>query len=239
MHRKIALCFAVVAVVAMAATGARAAWSDGFEGYDVGTGVISKGAWVGWEGAAGNDGVVTSDQAHSGDNSLQVGGEAMVDIVPQFSGVTSGVWTFSAWTYIPSGTTGGFDMGGLSRHKNFQGAGNTQWFGHLGFGLGDGTNGTFGSEAVQYDTWVEINSVLDIDAHTFDLYYDGAPSGSGAWGAGLDSALVGLDVWTGAGAGVMYVDDMSLVPEPGTLSLLGVGGICLLLAGLRRRRRTA
>ena len=238
MYRKISVCFVAVAVVAMAATNAHA-WSDGFEDYAVGGGVIGQGAWVGWENVGTDDAVVVNTIVHSGDKSLQVGGEAMVDLVPQFSGVTSGTWTVSAWTYVPSGTTGGFDMGGLSRHKGFQGATDTQWFGHIGFSLGDGTNGTFGSEAVQYDTWVEIKSVLNIDAHTFDLSYDGVPSGSGSWNETLDNALVGLDVWTPGGTGTMYVDDMSLVPEPGTLSLLGVGGVCLLLGCLRRRRRTA
>ena len=51
--------------------------------------------------------------------------------------------------------------------------------------------------------------------------------------------LAGIDYWSPAETGPVYVDDVSLVPEPATLSLLGLLGLCFVTRYIWRSRKRA
>ncbi len=232
MYSRITVCCAAVAILAVAATGANADWFDGFEDYEVGSGIIGQGTWVGWNRTGTDDAPVTETMAASGNKSLQLGGADMVDLVPEFTGITSGIWTLTAQTFIPGNATGAFDIGWVTWDEVAETHG---WSGAISFNLGNDT--VEGTLPLVRDEWIEAKAVFDVDAMTVATFYNGVESDDpGGFGK---PDLAGLDIWTPAGTSTLYIDDISLVPEPATLSLLGVGGICLLLAWLRRRRLAA
>ena len=220
-------------VLVFGVTSTQAAWTENFDSYANGSTIIGQGAWVGWEQVGTDDTIVTNAQASSAPNSLQMGGATMVDLVPQFSGVTSGIWTLDVMTYVPGNSlTGGGDIGFLPRHKGFQGAPDTQWFGAFTLDMANGNVPGDTPQPIVRDQWIPAQVIFDIDNQSYDIYYNGALARSATWGG--DFALVGLDCWSPADASPYFLDDFSLTPEPATLALLLAGGL-----GLVRRRKRA
>jgi MYXO-CTERM domain-containing protein len=86
---------------------------------------------------------------------------------------------------------------------------------------------------IVYDQWVEIRVDFDLDADTVDAYYNGAMIATGSWTSGSypTLAFANVDLYAPHGEPVFY-DDLSLVPTPGVLAMLGMAG----LIGVRRRR---
>ena len=76
---------------------------DGFESFDPLVALNYIGGWEPWDNLAGAVGYPSSAFAHSGSNSVLI--RQPVDLVRRYS-VNSGVWTYTAWQYIPSSTTG-------------------------------------------------------------------------------------------------------------------------------------
>ena len=73
---------------------------DDFDSYAAGSDMHGQGGWKGWDNNPGAGALVTSDLAHTVPNSVDVNGGS--DLVHEFAGFASGVWTLSAWTYIPA-----------------------------------------------------------------------------------------------------------------------------------------
>jgi len=220
----------VVLVFGLTAS-ARADWSDNFDSYAAGSGILGQGAWVGWNQTGTDDALVTAAQASSAPNSLAVGGATMVDLVPQFSGATSGIWTFDVNTFVPDASVlKSCDIGILSAHQGFQGATATQWNGGLTLNMANGLVNNNAAVPIIREQWIPVRMVFDIDAKAVDIYYNGALAKSGTYGP--DQAVVGFDVWSPAEASQLFFDDFNMVPEPATLSLLVMGGL-----GLIARRR--
>ena len=220
-----------VALIAMAAGGAHGALMETFDTYLNGSTIIGQGAWVGWEQVGTADANVTNAEAFSDPHSLVMGGATEIDLVPQFTGATSGLWNVDVMTYVPGAAdTGTADVGFLARHKGFLGATDTQWFGAISLNMQSGMVNN--NVVIIRDQWILAEANFDIDAQTYDILYNGALADSGSF-TGSDSALVGFDFFTPADASTMYFDNLSVIPEPASLSLLGLAGICLL-----RRRRT-
>ena len=219
--------FGAVAILAMAASGAYGAWSENFDSYLNGSKILSQGAWVGWHQTGIEDTTVTDAQAASAPHSLVMGGPAMVDLVPQFSGATSGTWYLDVMTYVPgTSNSKSSDIGFLARHTGFQGAPNTQWFGP--FTLNMETGMVNGALPIIRDQWVPMHTVFDLDARTYDIFYNGELSKSGSFPDAWDSAVVGLDPWTPAGASPLYYDDFrmaSTIFDPREASSLTITGI--------------
>jgi len=204
-----------VAVVVMAAGDARGAWTDNFDNYANGSTILTQGDWVGWHQVGTEDTIVDDAQASSAPHSLQMGGEAVVDLVPQFTGATSGIWYLDVMTYVPATSNSkSSDIGFLARHTGFQGAGDTQWFGPFTLNMETGmANDTV---PIVRDKWIPMRTVFDIDAQTYDIHYNGVLASSGSFD-GRDHAVVGLDPWTPAGASTLYYDDFRMapaIPEP-------------------------
>ena len=113
------------------------------------------------------------------------------DLIPEFEGVTSGVWFLDVMTYVPATSTVGIsDIGFLARHSGFQDAFDTQWFGP--FQLNMDNNAVSGNAAVPIirDRWIPVHIVFDIDARTYEIFYEGESARSGEFNADHDSALV-------------------------------------------------
>jgi len=212
--------------------GTRADWVDNFDGYANGSTIIGQGAWVGWEQVGTDDTIVTNAQANSAPHSLQMGGATMVDLVPEFGGATSGIETLDVMTFVPTGSsTGSSHIGFLSRHKGFQGAANTQWFGPFTLDMAGNQVPGDDPQTIIRDQWIPVHVDFDIDNKSYDIYYNSVLVKSGTWGG--DNAIVGFDVWSPGGASTLYYDDFNMTPEPATLALVVMGGLGL----ITRRRR--
>ncbi len=131
-------------------------------------------------------------------------------VIPQFVGVTSGIWLVEAMSYVPgSSNTGIADIGFLSRHLGFQGAADTQWFDAFRLDMAnDFAGGLNGGLPIIRDQWVPMQTIFDIDERTFLTFYNGELANSGSWPG--DNALVGLDVWSEDNASTMYYDDFNV-----------------------------
>ena len=89
-----------------------------------------------------------------------------------------------------------------------------------------------------YDQWVSIQLDLDYDTDMVTVYYNGAMVAQDSMTSASGDAADQVDIWLDTVALVdnpnpgdwMAIDDISIVPAPGTLALLG-------LAGLAARRR--
>lgn len=207
-------CALTIAIATLFSHPTFAAWSDDFDSYETGSTLIGQGAWAGWQlaGPGENDSVVTDERAFSGEHSLLMGGSPYVDLIPQFEGATSGIWSVKAMSYVPEDSNDGMtDIGFLSRHLGFQDATDTQWFGAFRLHMANDLAGDLdGNTEILRDEWIQIEAVFDIDAREYELFYDGEFMSSGTWSG--DYALVGLDVWSEDGASPMYYDDFVVAP---------------------------
>jgi len=257
VQSKLAMGFLCAAILTMAATGARADYSEEFDSYAAGSQILDQADWIPWAndtGDASNGGAFVSNaEASSGANSLAVGGipDLNTDVVWQFGPINSGTWTFTANTFIPgSSVTGEQDICWMAIHPGDGGydpPNGIDWVGgpimalHLDTGkatgqdaLTDPNNPVNIELDIVKDAWKEIKIVTDVDALTCKTYYDGTLCDQRLWDG--PNQIEALDLWVAAPSDVMYYDDLKLVPEPATLSLLGLGGLCLLLTYIRRRR---
>jgi len=222
-----------IAAIAIAPAAALAQWSDGFETYDNGQLLDNVGGWAGWDNSSGAAGTATNAQAHSGDQSIFVGPAG--DAVRPFSGYNSGQWSLSAWMLLFQNNHTAdtyFIVNNVYNH-----GGPYQWTIQMQFDITSGTVlDDYRSEtpiAIAYDRWAEIRIDFDLDANTQSSYYDGQLLSSGVWAVrGGVVEFANIDLYTNGAT--VYYDDFNLIPAPGALALLGLGGIGLL--GRRRRR---
>ena len=208
-----AMFFAILLAFGLFATNASADWSDDFDTYANGSGLIGQGGWEGWGGGISTDAMVTNLYAHSGPNSVSI--LPTTDVIQQFSGVTAGMVIVTAWMYIPIGAAGeqyfilldAYDHGGTTNH----------WALQLRF-----QDGLVESEfdAVTYPTvsgeWAELQVVIDLDLDLMDVSYNGAVFLSKPYTAGTNFDFTGvlnlacLDLFSNGGTEV-YWDDVSVV----------------------------
>jgi MYXO-CTERM domain-containing protein len=224
---------AIVVAVALCATPTLADWSDNFDSYDTGVSVHGLGGWTGWQGDAGATAYTSDTMAYSAPNSLDV--NTTSDLVQQYSGYTSGQWTYKAKQYIPDDFTGESYFILLNTYDLHTSTFN--WSVQIRFDADDEiVESEFESAQLPLITgqWVEVRAEIDLDADTLDLYYDGQLLSSKVWTDGVtgDGALniAAVDLYAN-GASPIYYDDMALTPEPASLGLLVLAG----LVALRRR----
>ena len=200
--------------------------------------------------------------AYNSQKSLMLGGHdgahytdpvwQFADVVTGVSPVSSGKWVQRQMVYIPATSIkegGGYvDFNYMSRHQSPP-APNLDWGGgnprfNLVTGKITGT-GVTGDISIVPDQWIEFRMEVDFDAlydHDDDAntdprvpanyYYDGALISTYGWDDD-PVQLAGIDYWSPAETGPIYIDDVSLTPEPATLAVLALGG----LAVIRRRKQ--
>jgi|GEM_PF-3219029 len=206
-----AIAFGFLTLVSAAA--AHAQWKDDLDSYLTGSTIIGQGNWVGWQQTGTDDSIVTAEKAFTAPHSLKMGALSQVDLIPEFEGVTSGVWFLDVMTYVPAASTVGVsDIGFLARHTGFQDAIDTQWFGPFQLNMDNNTVSGNAAMPIIRDRWIPVNIVFDIDARAYEIFYDGESARSGEFNADHDSALVALDVWTSPGSAPLYYDDFRVTP---------------------------
>jgi hypothetical protein len=137
------------------------------------------------------------------------------DLVHEYANITSGIWTYKTWQYIPSSLNGQTYFILMNQYDD---AGTTlNWSTEVMFDgatdllVNDGITG--GSLPIQYDQWVEIQVTIDMNANTQQFYYGGSLLFQGSWteevsGGGIRN-LAAVDLFANSATAVYY-DDMSL-----------------------------
>jgi hypothetical protein len=224
------LLFGAVAALAGLPTAAVADWEEDFEAYEVGSGLHGQGGWECWDNDTSYDVYISDAQSHSPTKSVEIAlfpGNVDGDIVHQYSGYTSGQWTFAAWQYIPSDYVGEqsclllntYNPGGP--HENYH------WSNYMEFSSYDGVvyshwdpdpNDPNSSVSLPliYDEWAEIRVEIDLDADWQQIYYGGELLSEKGWTDGIaDGGAVNIgavDLYANFVESPIYYDDMSLKP---------------------------
>ena len=168
----------------LACLSARAAgqsYSEDFESYPAGTGIVGQGGWREFNGAAGTVSTVSTTFASSGSQSLRT--DTGSDTIREWTNFQSGKgqWLITTWLYIPSTTTQELWFKQMSFYKD---NGPYFWTAQVGFNTGSAGAGRIyggstapGTFAVIFDRWVEIKLAIDLDADTIEVFYDGTSLG--------------------------------------------------------------
>ncbi len=195
-------------------------WSDDFDSYATGAQLHGLGGWFGW----GNDvafGALTSDvQARSVLNSADINGNS--DLVHPYT-QTSGIWTYTAWQYIPGSFSGTSYFIMLNQYDHACTPCN--WSVQVNFNSATGLmTDDGGANSMPYvtDAWAKIEVVVDLDADTQTFFYNGNILYSGVWNGYISGAGGGSDVIAAVdlfanGASTIYYDDLSLAPGAPTV----------------------
>ncbi|MFT5166415.1 MAG: hypothetical protein ACI8P3_001646 [Saprospiraceae bacterium] len=200
--------------------------SDNFDGYNTGPfdGQFQPGEWTGWGGGASN-GIITAEQAFSGDQSLKIWDNAGTesDAVALLGTLSTGVENISFMQYIPSSGTGAYYN---LQHNYTNAAGD--WAADVYFGTSPAA-GEITTDGVVYpftpifDAWVEQKFILDFTNSQGEFYYDGTLvhtwvlNTNSAGGAGLNTinAVNFYAANIGAGANSLaYYDDFAVLIPP-------------------------
>jgi len=191
-------------------------WFDDFDSYQTGAQMHGLGGWKGW-GDSVTWGAFTTDlYAHSITNSVEIVTDS--DLVHEYSGYTSGIWTYTAWQYIPDDFTGESYFILLNQYDD--GGGSNNWSTQVHFNaasgtvIGYGVGSTAAPLPMVTDEWVELRVVIDLDNDNQMFYYDGRLLYSGSWIEGVSgggiAAIGAVDLFAN-GASEVYYDDISLV----------------------------
>lgn len=235
-------CAALTLFLAAVIPATAADWSDNFDSYTTGS-ISGKGGWEGWAGTPAVAGTVSTANSFSAPNSLRL--VAGNDTVRPFTGITSGLWTFSLKQYLPSTSSGSTWTIFLNQYPN-----NLNWSVQVLSDLSAGLIGVFDSNGNQQgatlnlvkDQWVDMRFEINLNANSVSSFYNNTLIGTMPWQTGGINQLQALDLYPDEGAataqvGPVYYDNLSLtaVPEPSSLALLLIGG----LAVFARSRRSA
>jgi hypothetical protein len=206
---------------------------DNFDSYTVGS-IHGQGGWEGWTGIAGAAGDVTTLQASSGTQSLQV--VAGNDTVRPFSGVAGGLWTLSLQQYVPSASSGGswiILMNNYPTTPNWS----AQLFTDISGNAMTSSQVPIASAPLVKDQWVDIRFEINLDANSVTSYYNNTLLATHAWQSSGINEFRALDLYpdedTAGGTaqvGSVFYDNvqLTLVPEPSTFGLLVLGGLAVL-----------
>jgi subtilisin family serine protease len=190
-------------------------WLDNFDTYTLGT-IQGQGGWKGWFNDPAGAGIVSNTMALSAPNSQAILGPA--DSVHEYSGYTTGFWSYKAMQYIPTDFTGesmfillnSYDDAGAnlnwSVQVSFNGATNTV----LNMGITGGTLPLIKGQ------WVEVRVDIDLLSDAQSFYYGGNLLYTASWtdeNTGAGALNIGAVDLFANGASVIYYDDMGLVVD--------------------------
>jgi hypothetical protein len=213
----------------LAGPASHADFMDNFDSYT--PGAANQGGWKGWDNTSSAEGVISTTLSLSSPNSLEISGAA--DAVHEFTGATSGVWTFSMLQYVPGSSTGSTYVILMNDYAD---GGPYDWSVQLNCDMTAGTINSelygSGSTTLLTDQWVELKFVIDFGSNSITEYYNGATLSTHAWTTGTVVGMKAVDLYAN-GSDPVYYDNVQLIPEPLTASLFGLAGVVI---ALRRRR---
>jgi hypothetical protein len=190
-----------------------AQWSDRFDCYPVGQ-INGPGGWRAWDNVPGVAGVISTAQARSGPNSMEI--TPPTDAIRQFEGIDSGQWRCTAWVYVPSSATGVPWFILLNQYADL---GPYNWSVQLQIDTGLGTISEVDTavrplhtpQPLVRDQWAEIRVDLDLDIDQVTAWYNGNQVTTGPWKRDAASTLTlqCIDLWGNLG-GPVYFDDLSV-----------------------------
>jgi N-acetylneuraminic acid mutarotase len=201
-------------------------FAENFDSYANDSQMHGQGGWKGWFNDPAAGAFVRDDQAHSAPHSVEIAGAS--DLVHEYSGYTTGSWTYTAWQYIPASLTGQTYFILLNSYDDA--GSNLNWSLEMQFDsttdtvYNDGLAG--GTLPMIYDQWVEIRVEIDLDADTQTVFYGGDLLFTGSWTEGMSGSgalnIAAVDLYAGSGASAIYYDDISLAaPTAVTCDLPG------------------
>jgi len=221
---------AVLAGLAAAAQG-QVVYNDDFESYASGSNLHGQSGWRGWDNAVAAGAMVSTTQASSGAQSVNVTGGS--DLVQTF-GYTGGQYNLSINQYVPSSSSGTTYFILLNTYND---GGPYNWSVqnpmNLDTGIITSDSGGAATMPMIKDAWVNWTFTIDLSANRVGEYYNGTFLSEHAWQTDGANALGAIDLYAN-NAGPVYYDDLTItqVPEPTVLALVGLGGFALCL---RRR----
>ncbi|MBC8048237.1 MAG: T9SS type A sorting domain-containing protein [Fimbriimonadaceae bacterium] len=170
--------------------------------------------WTTWSGTEGGaeDGLVSSEQAHSGINSMLVPEGGSNDVILKLGDLTTGMYNLEWYAYVPDGKTGYYNI------QKTESPG-VEWeldayFGYTAVGSpGESGEGVLLVDAIEVasftypvDAWFQVKHVIDLDANTIKysidstLVYEGDYTGD----------IGGIDFYSIDANNRMYIDDVLL-----------------------------
>jgi hypothetical protein len=202
------------------ATTVNAQWLDDFDSYALGP-LAAQSAWEEWTGSSGVDANV--DNAYSFTASQSVAIVVNNDVVYDFSNLaagrpSSGVWTASIKTYVPSGTTGiSWYILMCQYPTTLEWAVQTSLDASLGQ-IKDGSKG----RKLQYDEWVSLVISIDLDNNLYSSWYGNRTLAiNNPFSASGATDIAALDLYGDAGglSGLWYDDSRLEKTAGGPLAL--------------------
>ncbi len=201
------------------ATAPLGGWMDDFDSYATGSQIHGQGGWKGWFNDPNAGALVVDDEARSAPNSVEIVGAS--DLVHEYVGYSSGVWTYTAWQYLPANFSGESYFILLNQYDD-SGATNN-WSTQVRFNAAlnqvtaDGA-GAGPSLPLIRDQWVEIRVVIDLDNDNQAFYYGDNLLYEASWTDGLSGGgrlnIAAVDLYAN-GASAVYYDDLSLTDDMG------------------------
>ena len=194
-----------------------AIWSENFDSYATGSQLHGQGGWKGWDNSPAAGALTSSTQARSSANSANI--LAASDLVHEYAGHTSGLWTYTAYQYIPAAFSG---MSYFILLNSYVDAGPYNWSVQVAFDTGTGTVfPDFGacmtgnpSLPLILDAWVEIRLLIDLDNNTQKFFYGNQELYTCSWSEGASGGgvvnIAAVDLYANNATSIFY-DDMSLV----------------------------
>jgi hypothetical protein len=201
----------------------RGPWSDNFDSYATGSPLEGQGGWHGWDADPAVTGYVTSDQYRSAPNSAEIAWwttSQWTDEVHEYTGIDSGIWTYTLWQYVPSDMVGSTYV--ILMNTYVDGVhNNPDWSLQLvsSAEVGDihDYDNTVASLPIVTDDWAEIKVVIDLDTDWQTVYYNGAELLAKGWTDGVSPGgalnLAAVDLYSDSAYSTsVYYDDMSVFP---------------------------
>ena len=190
-------------------------WFDDFDSYATGSSMHGQGGWKGWGNDPNATAYTSATYARSAPNSVEI--VNLNDLVHEYFGYTSGIWHYTAWQYIPAGSTGESYFILLNQYDD---AGSTNnWSTQVNFNSdlnlvvaeGESAGATL---ALVRGQWMEIRVEIDLYNDIQRFYYGDDLLYQNTWTDGVSGGGIlnigAVDLW-GNGASAVYYDDMSLV----------------------------
>ena len=200
-------------------------WEDDFDSYPLGP-LHGQGGWEAWDNDPTTTGYVTDNQSHSPDNSAEIAwyGSTSADMVYQFSGVGSGNWTLTTWSYVPSDMVGKSYILLLNKYEHGGSHVIQDWSLQLEVSATIGRISDMDNLddwlPLITDEWVEIRVEIDLEGDIQTVYYDDVELLQKGWTDGVSPGgqknLACIDLFADtAVSSEVYWDDFTLEGEVG------------------------